>query len=436
MEMVKVNPGRRTGRVRIPSSKSLAHRALICRALADESSQILVDGLSADIRATMDCLEGLGAEISFREGMLKITPIRTNHAEKQDLQAVHLPCAESGSTLRFLLPVTGALGKEAVFSMEGRLSERPMEIFEQVLQEHGMKIRRNGRDLICSGQLQPGEYVLPGNISSQYISGLLFALPLLPGSSRIRIETELESADYVRLTEEALREAGIIWEKTQDGYRISGKEQYRFGAGKETARVEGDYSAAAFFLCAGAFSGQGITVHDLSADSRQGDRRILQELERFGARVEVQGSEVTVRKGPLKGIEIDGSMIPDILPVLSVVAAGAEGDTRICNAARLRMKESDRIMSTCRMLEALGADVRELPDGLLIHGTGALTGGASVDPFRDHRIAMSAAIAACICKEPVTIRDAECVGKSYPDFWKDFSSLEMDQDRKDSQAKA
>ena len=426
MDIMTVSPGTRTGRVGIPSSKSLAHRALICRALADRPSRIELDGFSADIQATMECLKGLGAAFSFSEGVLKITPIKKIPEEKKSPQKAHLPCSESGSTLRFLLPVAGALGQEAVFSMEGRLSERPMERFEQVLKDHGMKIRRNGRELYCSGQLESGEYVLPGNISSQYITGLLFALPMLEGSSRIRIETKLESADYVRLTEDALCEAGIVWETTQAGYRIPGRQRYHIGEGNETVRIEGDYSSAAFFLCAGAFSQQGITVHDLSPDSRQGDKRILQELERFGALVEVHGREITVRKGQLRGTTIDGSMIPDLIPVLSIVAAGTRGVTRIRNAARLRMKESDRIMSTCRMLQSLGADVRELPDGLVIYGNGGLKGGALVDPFRDHRIAMSAAIAACICSEPVMIKDADCVGKSYPDFWEDLKSLGME----------
>lgn len=426
MDIMTVNPGKRTGRIGIPSSKSLAHRALICRALADQCSGIVLDGFSADIKATMNCLKGLGAEISIHEGVMEITPVKWFPEAKQSLQAAQLPCSESGSTLRFLLPVAGALGREAVFVMEGRLSERPMERFEQVLIDHGMKIRRDGRNLYCSGKLEPGEYKLPGNISSQYISGLLFALPLLDGSSRIRIETDLESADYVKLTEGALHDAGIIWETTQDGYLIPGRQCYHISAATKMARIEGDYSAAAFFLCAGAFSQQGITVHDLSPDSRQGDRRILEELERFGALVEVQGREVTVRKGQLKETTIDGSMIPDLIPVLSVVAAGVRGTTRIYNAARLRMKESDRIMSTCRMLQSLGADVRELQDGLIIYGNGELKGGALVDPYRDHRIAMSAAVGACICSEPVMIKDAECVGKSYPDFWEDFGSLGME----------
>ena len=255
----------------------------------------------------------------------------------------------------------------------------------------------------------------------------MFALPLLDGESRIRIRGKAESADYVRLTESALSSAGILFEKQEDGWLVPGMQHYRTPEGNDPEVIEGDYSGGAFFLCAGAFSEQGIRCENLSSVSMQGDRRIIDILQQFGAEVGVSDHSVCVKMGSLKGINIDGSMIPDILPVLSVVAAAAEGTTRIFHAKRLRMKESDRILSTVTMLKTLGAAVEETEDGMLIHGTGSIKGGAEVDPFGDHRIAMSAAAAACICREPVTIKDAECVEKSYPDFWKDYDSLIIEQ---------
>ena len=441
----QIDPGTRYGAVKIPSSKSLAHRALICAALADRDSVISCSGISRDLEATMECLKGFGAEVEILEDMIRVTPIRETsstagkdqagrmllagrqiQADRSADTSVILPCRESGSTLRFLLPLAGALGRTAVFQMEGRLPLRPMQEYEKVLQDHGMKIRREGERLCCEGQLTPGEYLLPGNISSQYFTGLLFALPLLDGESHIRIRGKAESAAYISLTESALSSAGILFEKKEDGWLIPGGQHYRIQEGNDPAVIEGDYSGGAFFLCAGAFSKQGIRCGNLSSVSMQGDRGIIDILQQFGAEVRVSDHSVCVKRGVLKGIDIDGSMIPDILPVLSVVAAAAEGTTRIFHAERLRMKESDRVLSTLTMLKALGADAEETGDGMLIHGTGSLRGGAEVDPFGDHRIAMSAATAACICREPVTIKDAECVEKSYPDFWKDFHSLQIE----------
>ena len=410
-------PGARSGIVKIPASKSQAHRALIAAALSRFPMRVMCRGISDDIQATMNCLKGLGADFEIQEDKILVTPVRAT----QSKDIASLPCSESGSTLRFLLPLAGAFGADAQFLMEGRLPERPMKEYEQVLGNHGMTIRREGKCLYCSGRLQAGDYVLPGNISSQYFTGLLLALPLLPGESLLQWEGTLESADYVAMTEEVLEGFGIRWEKLAQGYRIPGDQTYH--CRKPVFTVEGDYSSAAFFLCMGAFSREGITAENLSPASRQGDSRVLALLRQFGANVCEEGSQVTVRGGKLQGISIDASMIPDLVPAISVVAAGAQGTTHIFNATRLRLKESDRIRSTCQMLRCLGADVRETTDGLIITGTGTLKGGAEVDPFRDHRIAMAAAEAACICRSPVTVRDAQCVSKSYPGFWQDLQAL-------------
>ncbi len=416
-----VTPGSRSGAVSAPSSKSQAHRILICAALAESRSVITCPGISKDIEATMACLNGMGAQIYADGDVINVQPIDRASLSVSSGERM-LACSESGSTLRFLLPIVGALGIDAAFAMEGRLPERPMREYEDVLRSHGMNITREGSLLHASGQLKAGIFSLPGNISSQYFSGLLFALPLVAGDSRIVIEGNLESRDYVIMTENALRQSGIVWKDLPDGYEFCGNQTY---SSEPQIRVEGDYSSASFFLCAGALSANGITVRNLSEASGQGDRRIVDVLKKFGARLERKGDEIFARRDSLNAITIDGSMIPDLIPVLSVVAAAARGTTHIIHAQRLRMKESDRIKSTVEMLKAIGASVAETEDGMVIEGQEYLTGG-TVDSYMDHRIAMAAAVAAGICRNPVTVINAQCVSKSYPAFWDDLESMEVD----------
>ena len=410
-------PGARTGEVHIPASKSQAHRMLLCAAMGENEVTLRCRGLSKDILATVACLKALGASVDAEGEVLHLRPVS---APPPGLCL--LPCGESGSTLRFLLPLVGALGASAVFEREGRLPERPIEPLRRELCRNGMDIRSDGARLSCSGQLRPGAFSLPGNISSQYISALLMTLPLLEGESTLHIEGALESAAYVAMTEEVLRLGGVRTEKTGAGYRIPGGQRCRFAP---ELSVEGDYSNAAFFLCAGALSERGIRVTGLDPQSRQGDRAIVPLLEEMGAQVASDGSSVTVKRAALHGITIDASPIPDLIPVLSVVAAAASGETRVIHAQRLRLKESDRLHSTTQMLRALGAEAEELPDGLVIRGGRTLAGG-TVDACGDHRIAMSAAVAGGICRGAVTICGSECVQKSYPDFWTDFQQLKGD----------
>ena len=410
-------PGARTGEVHIPASKSQAHRMLLCAAMGENEVTLRCRGLSKDILATVACLKALGASVDAEGEVLHLRPVS---APPPGLCL--LPCGESGSTLRFLLPLVGALGASAVFEREGRLPERPIEPLRRELCRNGMDIRGDGARLYCSGQLRPGAFCLPGNISSQYISALLMTLPLLEGESTLHMEGALESAAYVAMTEEVLRLGGVRTEKTGYGYRIPGGQRCRFAP---ELSVEGDYSNAAFFLCAGALSERGIRVTGLDPQSRQGDRAIVPLLEEMGAQVASDGSSVTVKRAALHGITIDASPIPDLIPVLSVVAAAASGETRVIHAQRLRLKESDRLHSTTQMLRALGAEAEELPDGLVIRGGRTLAGG-TVDACGDHRIAMSAAVAGGICRGAVTICGSECVQKSYPDFWTDFQQLKGD----------
>ena len=411
-----VAPGPRAGVIQIPASKSQAHRMLICAALSREPSRLILDGFSADIEATMQCLEALGARCEETANGLSVTPVGVCPAQAR------LDVGESGSTLRFLLPVLGALGVQAEIRMHGRLPERPLSPLWEVLEAHGMRLQQDGTILHTDGQLIAGDYSLPGNVSSQFISGLLFALPLLGGNSTLTVTGALQSARYVSMTEQALAEAGILTKKDGPVWQIGGGQRY---ASPAVQTVEGDWSNAAFFLCMGALSATGVTVTGLNSTSLQADRAITEILVRFGAELTVSEDAVTVRRGVLHGITLDAGPIPDLVPVVSCLAALCDGETRVENAARLRLKESDRLQTTAALLSALGGSVRELPDGLIISGRGRLSGGTA-DACGDHRITMSAAMAACGCEGPVTVSGSECVAKSYPAFWEDFASLKED----------
>lgn len=409
-----IPPGARTGRVHIPASKSQAHRLLICAALGEEKTEVVCDGISADIAATAKCLSALGAAVEETEAGFLVSPIK-----KVPEGRCELYCGESGSTLRFLLPVVGALGVQAAFHREGRLPQRPLAPLDAVLTAHGMTLSEDGDLLLCSGQLQAGDYEIAGNVSSQYISGLLMALPRLAGESTLTVTGTLESAAYVAMTEDALRLSGVEFSKNGASYAIPGGQRFRLPV--RTA-VEGDWSNAAFFLCMGALAKEGIRVEGLNLKSSQGDRGVLDVLRAFGAAVSEEENAVTVRRGTLRGVTVDASPIPDLIPVLSVVASVAAGETRVENAYRLRLKESDRLQSTANLLRALGGRVEEKEDGLVITGVPTLHGGA-VETQNDHRLAMSAAVAACAAMGEVTVDNDACVAKSYPRFWEDYGSL-------------
>ena len=409
-----IPPGERSGTVKIPSSKSVVHRLLICAALGSNPVRIGFDGLSKDIAATASCLQALGTGITVEKSAITVHP---NSIAAGD---VLLPCGESGSTLRFLLPVAGVLGAKGCFQMEGRLPERPMRPFEELLRLHGMEIEREGSALHFGGKLRSGDYPLAGDISSQYFSGLLMALPLSEGDSRVLPEGRLESEGYIRMTEDALALAGIAFSKpSETSWEIPGRQQFALPS---SLSAEGDWSNAAFFLCMGALSEKGVSVCGLNLSSSQGDRAVLEILRSFGAEITESSSEaegVTARRGALRPAVIDASSVPDLVPVLAILSCGAVGETRITHAQRLRMKESDRLAATAKLISDLGGHAEELPDGLIIHGTGSLRGGTA-ETCNDHRIAMSAAVAAYLCREPVTVQGAQCVEKSYPAFWDDF----------------
>lgn len=399
-----------SGEIRAITSKSEVHRLLICAALADKKTVIECKDTNEDIIATAQCLRALGAGISYNDGFFKVTPI-LSAPEK----AV-LPCNESGSTLRFLIPVVCILGIQAEFQMRGRLSERPLSPLRELLEENGAVFETKGSSLFVKADIKGHFFSIAGNVSSQFISGLLFMLSVSGGE--IEITGKTESAPYIDMTVNALKSFGCPVEKTENGYKITKTNPLR---SPEKITAKGDWSNAAFFITAGVVGKKSITVTGLEPDSAQGDKAIIDELKKLGAKIVCSGNSVTAFPSTLKASDIDASQIPDLVPILSVAACCAEGTTRIYGAGRLRIKESDRLQTVCDMLTALGGKVTITSDGLEITGT-PLSGG-EFSSGNDHRIAMSGAVAATLCDKTVTINGSEAVKKSYPDFWKDFYKL-------------
>ncbi len=405
------------GTVHAISSKSHAHRLLISAALCDRETRIFCPDTSDDINATARCLDALCARVRHvgQTGFL-VDPSRLPKSS-----AVHeLDCGESGSTYRFLLPVACALGEPSLFRLHGRLPSRPMDPLWDVLEAHGIRAKGKGESSVyIEGQLSGGRYELPGNVSSQFISGLIFALPLLPRDSEIIITESIESINYIDITLNVVKQFGIRAQFLGNRIAIGGNQRYD---SPKSATVEGDWSNAAFFLCAAAASGSPLTYTGLSLNSVQGDRAIVDVLRQAGAQVTAAGNTVTLAPQLLKPICLDAAQIPDMVPAVAVLCAAAQGESRIENAERLRFKESDRLDAVCNVLSALGGDVRVEGSGLTIQGRGRLSGG-TVSSMGDHRIAMMAAVASVIAENPVTICGAAAVNKSYPGFFQDFQML-------------
>lgn len=546
---MRIEPHALSGRVEgMIASKSQAHRALICAALADAPTRIVCNSYSQDVRATVRCLEALGARVEWRgDGMLMLpvgyagqtgrgyagevraanacaidaanamtnanaigmanvnpnvssgdeaidtpspiaaaAPINSADARCVHVSAPLLDCGESGSTLRFMLPLAGALGRECAFTGQGKLPTRPLSPMYEQLAAHGMRMSAQGSfPLRCAGQLSPGRYEIAGNISSQFITGLLMALPLLAGDSELRVIGQLESRPYVDITLDVLNKFGIAIERNAQGFIIPGGQRFKSPA---SMRIEGDWSSAAFWLAAGALGASDVSgvpcklsdtvsmsderdadvnrgapcepsdtaielgnsdVPDapcklsapastsyereaggercvscapLDPASAQGDRAIADVLRRFGARIESAGDTVLARPARLSGIALDASDIPDLVPIIAVVAGAARGDTVISGVSRLRLKESDRICSVMALLGALGVSAEEAGGVLTVHGRGRLEGG-TVDSFGDHRIVMAAAVAGSVARAPVTISGAQASDKSYPGFFDIFAAL-------------
>lgn len=412
--LARIEPRPLAGTIPAIPSKSHVHRLLLAAAAADRPTLIRCAAFSADMDATARCLPALGASaLRTAEGYL-VTPGAAGTADPT------VDCGESGTTFRLLLPMTCALGKSVQFLRAGRLPSRPLSPLYEELTAHGCTLSAQSADpFSCAGQLRGGAYTLAGNVSSQFISGLLFALPLAAEDSVLHLTGTVSSASYIELTLQVLRLFGIEIHAVPGGYAIPGGQRFRSPG---TVTAEGDWSNAAFWLCAGALAGSGVTVTGLRMDTVQGDSACAALLQRFGAHITVSGDAVTAAPGPLRAVDIDADAIPDLAPVLSLVAAAAAGESRIYNAGRLRYKESDRLATTAALLTALGGRVREEADALVISGKPGLAGGIC-SAAGDHRIAMTAAVAAAVCAGPVTIQGAQAVSKSYPTFFDDFNRL-------------
>lgn len=402
-----------SGTVAAPPSKSDVHRAIICAALSKGVCTISPVALSDDIKATIGCVEALGATTTIENNILTVDGTGMFQCE-----TAVLDCHESGSTLRFLIPVAAAGGVNAVFNGSGRLPERPIGIYTDMLPEKGVTCdTQGGLPLRTGGRLKSGVFYVPGDVSSQFISGLLFALPLLKGDSDIILTSPIQSAGYINMTIRTMSKFGIEVDMTDRGWHVRGGQHYI----PTDYTTDGDWSQAAFFLVAGAVGGE-VTVNGCNIDSSQGDRKIAALLREFGAEVQQDGGSITVKKAPLHAVTIDAAQIPDLVPVLAVCACFAEGTTRIVNAARLRIKESDRLKTTAALLNALGGKVTELPDGLEITGVAFLQGG-SAEGYNDHRIVMAAATCAAGAFGAVSCTDAWSVNKSYPDFYEAYTAI-------------
>ncbi|MCM1113936.1 MAG: 3-phosphoshikimate 1-carboxyvinyltransferase [Clostridium sp.] len=392
MSVVEIKNSILTGEVLIPPSKSAAHRAMVCSFLAGGGTVSPIIA-SNDMKAMEQVISALGSDKDTAD------------------------CIESGNTLRFMIPVAAALGKTVTFTGSGRLPDRPIGDYLRLLPQHGVQCTSDGKlPLRIEGQLTSGVYEIAGNISSQYITGLLLALPILDGDSKIVLTTKLESKPYVDMTIKVMADFGVSVEECEYGYFIKGGQSYQ----KRDYTVESDWSQAAFFLVAGAVNGD-VTLKGLDLNSAQGDKAIVDILKAFGADIEIGENYIRAKKSSLNGIEIDVSDIPDTVPALAVAAAFANGTTVIKGGERLRLKESDRIESVVSNLKRLGVVVEEKPDGMVI--TGGNVTGAVLEGFNDHRIPMAFSVAALNAKGDTTITDAQSINKTYPTFFEDYNRL-------------
>lgn len=412
-------PAALAGTVAAPASKSEAHRRMICAGLTQGTTTLSGFMDSADMAATARCLKALGAKIEQADDCLTIT----GYAKKPCKLPV-LDCGESGSTLRFFVPIALAMAKGGVFRMHGRLGQRPMDVYRDLFVPRGVRWRMGvgcdgAAELTVKGELEAGHYVMPGNVSSQFVSGLMFALPLLEEDSTLTVQPPVESAGYIRMTVEALTQSGIKMEEVAPfSWRIPGKQQYRAKDG----RLSGDYSQAAVLLTAAAL-GHDVSVTHLAKETTQGDRAVLAHLTALGAKVTEDVSGVTVTAEKLTGAVLDMANCPDIAPILALVCQMAEGESRLTGCGRLRLKECDRLAATVEVLNLLGGSAKAEGDTIVIQGVKQLKGGVTLPDYNDHRMVMLGAIAGSVAKEPVTVTGVQALNKSWPEFINVYQNL-------------
>ncbi len=413
MSVAIITPRRLSGTIAAPPSKSDAHRAIICALLSRGVCEVHPLELSEDILATVNAAKAFGALVEVEENLLRID---ARGAFAQD--NVTINCRESASTLRFLVPVASAFGLNVHFEGGSTLTLRPMGVYADVLPKFGVSCDYSGRlPFSASGQLKAGKFEVKNAISSQFISGLLLALPLLEGDSEIVLSGTLESAGYVDMTVKTMAAFGVTVTRTEAGFLVPGQQKYQ----PVNYTIEGDWSQAAFFLAAGAISAP-VRVSGLKIDSAQGDRAIVDILQRMGANIKCGMDYVEVSPSELHGIDIFAAQTPDLVPIFAVLGACAEGTTRILGAARLKYKESDRLQAMDEGLRKLGVKITTCDDGLVIEGRDSFE-DAELNGFNDHRIVMALSIAATRANGKVSISTAESVRKSYPTFFSEYNKL-------------
>ena len=418
MDAVEILPGKLSGVIKAVPSKSFSHRAIICGALSGGKSEISNLIFSQDVLATINGVKELGANINICHDKVIINNFDKNNFFNKNNFKISIDCLDSGSTLRFLIPVISALGKNVIFKRSLNLSKRPILELLETLSKSGIKFKMfDDLSLEIDGVLKPGRFLISGNISSQFVSGLLMALPILKGDSEIKLTSKLKSLQYVFMTMDVMKQYGVDIKKTAEGFFIKGNQKYK----PTNYVVEGDWSQAAFFMAAGAM-GKKITITGLNKDSIQGDKKICEILSKFGADVSCKNGNTIVKPSKLVGINIDASDILDIVPVLSVVAASSKGETNITNIEGLKFKECDRLEAIYQELKCLGVDIKKTKSTLTILGKEKMHGG-KVWSHNDHRMAMALSIMSENLTEKIIIINANCVKKSYPNFFEEFNLM-------------
>jgi len=414
-------PASLSGVMAAPASKSEAHRRMICAGLTMADTRLEGFMASADMAATIRCLKGLGAQVREEGDALTIIGGKPRAGKLPVLD-----CGESGSTLRFFVPIALSVAGGATFRMHGLLGQRPMEVYKDLFVPRGVSWRMGvgadcAAELTVSGRMEAGNYVLPGNVSSQFVSGLLFALPLLPGESTLTVLPPVESVGYINMTIEALQQSGIVVkENAPFSWTIPGGQTYKAQGGM----LSGDYSQAAVMLCAGAMGhDHDVCVSGLADKTTQGDQAVLRHLAALGAKVERNEQGIAVRGGQLQGAVLDMRDCPDIAPVMALTCQMAKGESRLTGCGRLRLKECDRLDATVKILNQLGGDAKAQGDDIVIQGVEKLKGGVEIDGCNDHRMVMLAALAATVCQQPVTVKGVEALNKSWPEFLSVYESL-------------